>query len=534
MSLEYYFPPGYKPTKSQSETLLKVEKALECTDTIILSAPTGTGKSFIAKTLGNSTSDISPGKYDQIYDYSAFDMNHHGEYTNATILPPHGSYTLTITKALQDQYVQFFDCVSLKGKNNYMSTIEPTMDVEIESAIIPKKILTKHRKSHKCNYYNTRRDFLISKFGVTNYKMFLSIPNHVKQRDMLICDEASELEDELVSQSTCKIDYEMCKRAGFKITKLTSDSPVVVYSWLDDIMNQLQDQRTYLQSQLQKKTQWSPREQNRYKFINYLHSNLITCMNNFYTCDYVVEKNVNHVILTPLYIDTLSRNIFSSATKTVLMSATIVDHKKYAASLGIKDYQYIQVDSTFEPKMSPILVSKKYPLSRNTMDKFLPKIIDTINNILSKHAGDKGIIHTHTHTITQAVTDTINDDRLISRQPGVSNEKLIDIHKNSKEPTVLVSPSMNYGIDLKGDLAKFQIIVKLPYLPLTDKRIKKLFEMDKEWYENKMLNSLVQACGRATRSTDDQSITYILDGLAPKIITKCKHKLPDHFLQRFL
>lgn len=534
MSLKNYFPTGYNPTLLQSKALNKLQDALTNTDTVILSAPTGTGKSFIAKTLGNSTSTISESKYNSIYSYDAFEINHHGEYTETLELEHHGSSVLTITKALQDQYVEFFKTTSLKGKNNYKSTLDSTMDVEIESAVIPRRILKEHRKNHQCDYHNARRDFLIDQFSVTNYKMFLSLPNHVKYRDLIICDEASELEDELVSQFTCKLDYEICKKAGFKINKLTSTSPVVVYSWLDDIAQQLQEQRTYLQSKLQKRTSWSPREQSKYRFINYMHSNITTCMNNYYECDYIVEKTYNHVILTPLYVNNLASQILKSGKKRVLMSATIIDHKKYASSLGINDYSYIEVESTFPPEKSPIRVSNKFPLSRKTIDRYLPKIIECIKELLEKHKGCKGIIHTHTHMITQAIQTGIQSNRLLYREAGVSNEDIIEQHKTSTEPTVLVSPSMNYGIDLKGKLADFQIIIKLPYLPLTDKRIKQLFDVDKEWYENKMLNTLVQSCGRATRSEDDTSITYILDGIAPKILTKAKHKLPEHYLQRFL
>ena len=534
MSLENYFPTGYNPTLSQSRALQNLQDALTVTDTVILSAPTGTGKSFLAKTLGNSTSQISDSKYESIYSYAAFEMNQHGEYTDIDDLEPHGSSVLTITKALQDQYVDFFNTPSLKGKSNYKSTLDSTMDVEIESAVIPRRILKEHRKNHRCNYHNARRDFLTSQFSVTNYKMFLSLPEHVKRRELIICDEASELEDELVSQFTCKIDYEMCKRAGFKLSKLTSSSPVVVYSWLDDIAQQLQEQRTYLQNKLQKRKSWSPREQSKYRFINYLHSNITTCMNNYYECDYIVEKTYNHVILTPLYVNNLASQILEAGEKKVLMSATIIDHKKYAASLGIDNYSYVEIESTFTPERSPIKVSSRYPLSRKTIDRNLPKIIECIVELLEKHKECKGIIHTHTHMITQAIQTSISNSRLLYREAGISNEDIIEKHKTSTEPTVLVSPSMNYGIDLKGKLADFQIIVKLPYLPLTDKRIKQLFDMDKEWYENKMLNTLVQSCGRATRSEDDTSVTYILDGIAPKILTKAKHKLPDHYLQRFL
>lgn len=168
------------------------------------------------------------------------------------------------------------------------------------------------------------------------------------------------------------------------------------------------------------------------------------------------------------------------------------------------------------------------------MSRNLPKITANIAKILEHHSDVKGVIHTHTHEITHKVCDILESPRLIYRQPGISNEKILEQHQTSDEPTVLVSPSLTYGIDLKDSLARFQIIVKLPYMPLQDKRIKKLFDIDPEWYENKMLNTLVQSCGRATRGANDYSVTYILDGLITKVVTRCKHKLPQHFIDRFV
>ena len=143
-------------------------------------------------------------------------------------------------------------------------------------------------------------------------------------------------------------------------------------------------------------------------------------------------------------------------------------------------------------------------------------------------------IDTHTHDITQRVYESLDPSRLLYREPGVTNEDILKQHVETDQPTVLVSPSLTYGIDLKDDLARFQIIVKLPYLPLQDKRIQKLFKSDPEWYENKMLNTLVQSCGRATRGKDDFSTTYILDGNIVKVLHRCRGKLPNHFVQRFI
>ena len=39
---------------------------------------------------------------------------------------------------------------------------------------------------------------------------------------------------------------------------------------------------------------------------------------------------------------------------------------------------------------------------------------------------------------------------------GEDRDKMLKKHISSKEPTVLLSPSMSEGVDLKGNLSKFQ------------------------------------------------------------------------------
>ena len=114
------------------------------------------------------------------------------------------------------------------------------------------------------------------------------------------------------------------------------------------------------------------------------------------------------------------------------------------------------------------------------------------------------------------------------------NEVILEEHFNNTGPTVLISPSMSHGVDLKDDLARFQIIVKAPYLPTKDKRVEKLMKDDFNWYGNKMLCSLIQSCGRGVRSDKDHCTTYILDSAIVESIVNNRHKLPKYFLDRFL
>jgi len=93
---------------------------------------------------------------------------------------------------------------------------------------------------------------------------------------------------------------------------------------------------------------------------------------------------------------------------------------------------------------------------------------------------------------------------------------------------------MTFGVDLRDDYARFQIIVKAAYLPLGDIRIQRLAKEDPTWYTNKMLCNLVQACGRGIRSKEDYCVTYILDANVYEEVVKHKNKLPKYFIDRFV
>jgi Rad3-related DNA helicase len=214
------------------------------------------------------------------------------------------------------------------------------------------------------------------------------------------------------------------------------------------------------------------------------------------------------------------------------MSATIIDPPNFCKNLGIKDFEYIEVDSIFDSSKAPIYILASQKLNFKNMNDMLPKLAKQVEGILEEHIDEKGIIHTHTQFITDYMRTNVDSSRLLCREAGVRNEDLLIAHEETRDPTVLVSPSMTYGVDLSGDLGKFQIVLKAPWLPTKETRTEKMMKLDKDWYSNKMLCSVVQACGRIIRSPEDEGNTYILDGTIFDAIYKNKSKLPKFFLDR--
>lgn len=533
-----YFPEPYTPSKQQALLIARIESALKKHKFVICCAPTGSGKSLLAKTLGNRSDKPSDAFTNLITSYEAYKQDFAGNYVNDVDCleePPSGAFALTITKSLQDQYLSLFQNTDLlKGKSNYTCSVDDNFTVELAPCTFATKLKEKCWEENKCPYYNARNKALLSPFAVLNYKMFLSLPKHTKRKNIIICDEASELEEELVRQFSAEIDYAKLEHFGVKVPKLISDNKLRARTWIYKIIEQLVlENESFLALNSKAPKLITKLQKMRFQFLNNLHTSLTTIDSMWDKCDYVVDVCATKVYLTPLHANVLSQHIFNYGDKIVLMSATIIDHKHFAKQLGITDYSYIEAKSEFNAEKSPIYVSSKYKLNYQNLKNYLPKVCDQIKEIVTHHKNEKGIIHTHTQEITNIVQSKLGEDvRYLFRNLQATNEEILQEHYNSTGPTVLVSPSLMFGVDLKDDLARFQIIVKLPFLPLSSKRIKKLFKTDPEWYENKMLNAIVQASGRATRSKKDFSITYILDGNFVNIVKKSKNKLPKHFIDR--
>jgi len=535
-----HFPEGYTPNPSQVKLLKSIDEAFDTgSKFVICNAPTGSGKSFVSKTLGN-VADDSPDEFRELVtSYAAYKRNQGGykyqEECDDTA--PFGCTALTITKALQDQYKELFDDTAVvKGKSNYQCAVDERFPVDVAPCLHAASLKADCWAKNKCPYYEARNKALTSQFNTLNYNMFFALPSHLKKRQFLICDEASELEDQLVKEFTCKVDYKFLARMDITVRILTKSMTAI--KWLSELQVDLTDKIDDIKDILATKKTNNKKAlldltTNMQRLMN-LQSKIELVIGSWDESEYVFERDQMGITFMPLKVDKLSHRLFEYADKVILMSATIIDPTNFCKSLGITDYKYVEAESSFDPKKAPIVCNPKYKLNYHTMDKYLPRVIKQVAEICEHHKGDKGIIHSQNNSITAKLSNMLYGDRFLYREPGIKNEDILDQHVRSSDPTVLVSPSMSYGVDLKGDLAKFQILIKAPFLPMKDVRIEKMMKNDFDWYQNKMLCSLIQSCGRGVRSSKDTCITYILDGAIVEAILRSKHKLPKYFLERFI
>ena len=243
--------------------------------------------------------------------------------------------------------------------------------------------------------------------------------------------------------------------------------------------------------------------------------------------------------LKPLDISPYCRPVFEKCSKVLIMSATILNPKAFCRSVGLihdNEVKFIQVKSDFPIENRPI-----YPLNiayLNFNNLQLPEvksnITKTIDNIMTIHRKDKGIIHTTSYEQLNFIKENIPQDnarRLLVTDPEIQRDEVIQEHINSVKPTVLISPSLHTGLDLKGELSRFQIITKVPYPNKGDRWINAKRHLDEDWYYWQTALKLAQAYGRSIRSKEDWAKTYILDSAFDYFLNKNRNVLPKWFIQ---
>ena len=222
--------------------------------------------------------------------------------------------------------------------------------------------------------------------------------------------------------------------------------------------------------------------------------------------------------------------LFRMGYKVLLMSATILDSDAFAKSLGISpdECEVIKMPSPFPVENRPIFQTTIGSMSYKQIQYSLPKLKSAIEAILDEHKGQKGIVHCHTYKIANYLKKNIKSRRLLIHNSD-NRDSILEKHIVSKNDTVLLSPSMTEGVDLKGDLSKFQIICKVPYPYLGDPIVKKRMHKHKGWYPLQTAKSIVQSCGRSVRNETDQAVTYILDSDWHNFYRKNRSIFPEDF-----
>lgn len=444
------------------------------------------------------------------------------------------SYFLTTQKILQQQYVEDFSKLgmkSLKSSSNYQCTFDKSSSCSESS----RQLRNAERGSRfwnncmtRCPYKNAKTDFISASTGVTNFSYFLAetaYAGKLKPRDLLVIDEAHNTELEL-SRFVEVVVTERFSKHQLKIDMPDLRTQSQAEKWVREIYTpKARSHKKHIEKMLEK---YHGLKEKAGQFSSFakqfdLLDKHVCKIDRFlqiydkenWVCNLVPSdgRKGRRLEFKPVDVSPYSDDmLFQHGGKVVLMSATILDKDAFCETLGIdkSNALFISVPSPFPIESRPIVAVPVGKMSSKVIDMTLPKMVEMVKKLLAEHRNEKGIIHCHTYKIANHLKRSLRSNRILVHD-STDRDQILEKHKSSSKPTVLLTPSMTEGVDLKDEYSRFQIICKIPYPYLGDKIVKKRMHKWKWWYSLQTAKSIIQSVGRSVRSEKDFAVTYILD-----------------------
>mgnify|MGYP001402965307 CR=1 FL=1 len=483
---------------------------------VVIEAPTGSGKSAIGVTLAREANS---------------------------------AFVLTAQKILQDQYVTDFpDLALMKGRSNYDCLVRPT-----HAAAAPCIAGKRFPECDACPYFTAKGEAIAANVATMNYAYFLAELNYsggFGHRDLLVLDEAHNIEGALMGFVQVTVSEVALTRAGISTRIPYASEDYEYLDFVEELLPVVRAKAQSLEDELKSgKTRSGDIELSQLRnkqWLDNLSGRLRLLLDSVDDdlAEWTVERTSGSAGQTltfkPVLVNRFSEPLlFAHADRVLMLSATILDAETFLASLDIDpgEAQVITVESDFPAQSRPIYVKPTAKLTRQHLDRELPRLAREVSRILDEHPYEKGIVHAHSYRIAGFLATALREEhgtRIITHGSAGERDAALTSHLTSSAPTVLLTPSMTEGIDLSGDLSRFQVIVKIPYPFLGDPQVRRRTELDGDWYQWRTCLTVVQAYGRSIRSRDDHAVTYLLDADFPAFLRRQSKRLPAWFREALI
>ncbi len=524
MNITDYFPYEH-PRNGQLEAIMDINEALIDNDYeyALLDAGTGFGKSSIAFTLMN---------YYTLESYAS-------------------NYLLTATKQLQHQYHDEVtrlgfdvDYKVMKGRGNYECLVNGNNCNRGECKI--KDVSEKERCPYGlydfesltnggCNYWTAKLECASSDVAVMNYDVLMvdrMYVHHYMPRDLMICDEAHNIESKIMNQASISLTGSMLERIGTRFTDDDLKRQDIEY-WMRfiealidicddkmdsaDVLGLAQHEFDDLQS-LNRNLTWKLKELERYH--EYWAVNT----------DPLYHKVELKPVKASKYAESM---LLGGADKKLFMSGSFIDHEQFCHDLGIDpdDAYHHHARSGFDMRThNPIIRRLAGSMGYKHKKQTLPKTIPILYSIFNENQGRKGLVHCNSREFANYIMTNVASDRLITYESSEDKDFMIDRFRESDD-LIMISYSMTEGVDLPYDGIRFQVFYKMPYLSLADNQVKARLGVEPNWYNVKTMQTLLQAWGRGMRAEDDYCTNYVIDNGINRILhdKAFEHLVPEEF-----
>jgi|GEM_PF-923802 len=482
---------------------------------VMLSAPTGSGKTLIGETVQR-------------------------------LLPDNHLYCCT-TKTLQDQITHDSPySVVMKGRINYSTQQrgDVTCDECTGSPELGYSDCEWCDDRNSCPYFIAKDEASRARFPILNMAYFLGeTSNHNSLfigRGLVVIDEADTLENQLMGDISVTISEQLRKWLGVRtLPKRTKPDDWV--RWLEDeVRPSIEQNHAKVKSESRtlygsnpKKIKQLRRLERLYDKISPLVRDYGSQLSNGWVMTGYTKSGGGDVTFKPISVANHAEEaLWGRGKQFLLMTATLISPEQTAIDLGLEDdeWEVVHIDSTFPPENRPVIVDPVARMTMKTKDEAWPKMVERIDELLDENPGVRVLVHTVSYALTEHIFYNSKSGRLLTYRNADEREATLERFLETPD-AVLLAPSFDRGVDLPEEACEIIIIAKVPYPYLGDKQIAaKLYSKGgKTWYAVQTIRAIVQMCGRGMRSKDDWCDTYILDAQFKKLWRDHKRLFPQWF-----
>lgn len=232
------------------------------------------------------------------------------------------------------------------------------------------------------------------------------------------------------------------------------------------------------------------------------------------------ENNPARIQLKPVKVDRfLDEYVWSRASSQVLSTATMPfrgNPERWLLSLGLnpEKTRIISRPMPFDVENRRIRTDTAIgKFSRGRYNDHWETIVDRIDLLSRRHDGEKGLIHTASYDLAERLYESFQHNAVLHERDAPKADDWFIQQWQTTDQQLFFSPAVMDGIDLEGDMCRWQALLKVPYPFLGDSRVEYMVDEqnDWDWYYEQAVRRLIQSVGRGVRSNEDYCDYYVLD-----------------------
>jgi Rad3-related DNA helicase len=468
--------------------------------------------------------------------------------------------TLTVTKALEDQYEQDLGAVGLndiRGANNsrYPCTAIvrgevpglPAKEVNADHCVHDMKVHgAQYRCPHmsgNCNYFGALHKLQQGQHALTNYSKWLALGKQKHRKlqmaedpadvdeglgdfDALFMDEAHSAADEVGRA----LQIQLKTRDAERLTGLSlpdSEEPLRWQEWAWEAFRITEHKLSGLRYEIEagKETQsnfHSMRE------VRSLHLQLTEVLEmegewvieqRWTGTQYGKEKVVQFDPVWPTPY--MERLLYRGVKKLVGLSGTITPKDVKYMGIDPKEFQFFEYPSSFPLINRPVWFMPKIRMHYGNDAADLKIWAAAVDNILRERADRKVIIPSVSYRRAEQLLNLSKySDRMMLHNNSDTAEVVAAFKKSRREDLVLVGPGFGTGHNFPFDTAEVCIIVKTPWPGMDSKVLKARQKQDKDYANWYAAREIQQYAGRIVRDRMDRGETFIIDSSAGGLLKR--------------